>query len=434
MTVLTALGSFLVAVISDANFLVGIIVAVGLIVQKKSFSAVLGGAVRVAIGLLILSGGAAILTEVLAGLTPLIQQAFGTEGLLPSNESFLVLAMETFGADISLILVVSFLVNLLIARFTKWKYINLVTHHWLFAGAMLAVIFDAFAVENQWVIVLVSGCLAGFWATFIPAYLNRYMEKIVGSEPVAMGHFGGVAYLIGGVVGELFGDASHSMEEINIPKGFEFLKQDMVVTALITSLFFYAIVLIVPMEFMVQNGLIASGGFKILYAIENGLEFCAGITVLNQGVSMLLGEILPAFQGIAKVIVPNAKPALDCPVVMPYAPNAVTMGFIISTIFSIITTLVLQFLGGALVIPPVLQCFFIGGAAAVFANATGGRRGVILASAINGILFSALPLLLYQFTKASPGLEGLTIGDPDFVVLGSLMGFVLKGLQSIGLL
>jgi len=46
-----------------------------------------------------------------------------------------------------------------------------------------------------------------------------------------------------------------------------------------------------------------------------------GITVLLVGVRMLIAEIVPAFRGIALKVVPDAVPALDCPVVFDFAPD-----------------------------------------------------------------------------------------------------------------
>lgn len=42
---------------------------------------------------------------------------------------------------------------------------------------------------------------------------------------------------------------------------------------------------------------------------------------------MAIGEIVPAFKGIADRFVKGAKPALDAPTVFPFAPNAVIIGF-----------------------------------------------------------------------------------------------------------
>ena len=426
--------NFIVDVLGDANFLIAIIVAIGLIVQKKSFSQILSGAVKATIGLMVLNGGSGILMGPLNYLTPLVKEALNTDGMLPNNESFLAIANAEFGSSISLILLGSFAVNIIIARFTKWKYVNLVTHHGLFAGAMMAVIFANFGIDNLVITIGVSSVVAGFWSTLIPAYCNKYMEVACQGQPIAMGHYGGIAYLIAGFVGEHFGNAEESTENMELPKGLDFLKENVLMCSLIMTLVFIIMTFLVSHDFLVAQGMVAEDGFRVLFAITQGLTFGAGLSVLLQGVRMMLAEILPAFQGIAAKVVPDAKPALDCPVVMPYAPNAVVIGFLIATIFATITSLVILAMGGTMVIPPVIQCFFIGGAAAVLANAMGGRRGVIIASVINGIFASAFPLLLYQFTKGVEGLEAVTIGDQDFVLLGSIVGYILTGLQAIGVL
>ncbi|GAE81020.1 integral membrane protein [Cutibacterium acnes JCM 18920] len=56
------------------------------------------------------------------------------------------------------------------------------------------------------------------------------------------------------------------------------------------------------------------------------------MAVILFGVRIILGELIPAFQGIASKVVPGAIPALDCPIVFPYAQNAVLIGFISSFI------------------------------------------------------------------------------------------------------
>lgn len=69
------------------------------------------------------------------------------------------------------------------------------------------------------------------------------------------------------------------------------------------------------------------------------------------GVGMLLAEIIPAFKGIADKIVPNAKPALDAPVVFPFAPNAVIIGFLFSFLAGLGSMFILPVFGLALIVP-----------------------------------------------------------------------------------
>ena len=66
---------------------------------------------------------------------------------------------------------------------------------------------------------------------------------------------------------------------------------------------------------------------------------------------MMIAEIVPAFKGIADKVVPNAIPALDVPVIFPYAPNALLIGFIVAMITSIITLLLTSGMFPTVVIP-----------------------------------------------------------------------------------
>lgn len=72
--------------------------------------------------------------------------------------------------------------------------------------------------------------------------------------------------------------------------------------------------------------------------------------IILSGVPLIIGEIVPAFRSIVEKIVPNAKPDLDCPVVLPYAPNAVLIGFIVSFIDGIVGLFILGFIDASLML------------------------------------------------------------------------------------
>jgi PTS system ascorbate-specific IIC component len=169
-----------------------------------------------------------------------------------------------------------------------------------------------------------------------------------------------------------------------------------------------------------------SGGTNfIVYSLIQAITFAAGVYIVLAGVRILIAEIVPAFKGIADKIVPNAKPALDCPTVFPFAPNAVILGFISSFIAGLISMFLLPVLGLAVIVPGLVPHFFTGATAGVFGNATGGRRGAILGAFANGLLISFLPALLLPLLGAL-GFEKTTFGDSDFGVVGLILGYIMK--------
>ena len=79
----------------------------------------------------------------------------------------------------------------------------------------------------------------------------------------------------------------------------------------------------------------------ITYSLIQGITFAAGMIILLTGVRMILGEIIPSFKGIADKLAKGSIPALDIPMIFPYGPNALLIGFIIALITSIGTLFLL---------------------------------------------------------------------------------------------
>lgn len=140
---------------------------------------------------------------------------------------------------------------------------------------------------------------------------------------------------------------------------------------------------------------------------------------------MLIAEIIPAFKGIADKLVPNAKPALDCPTIFPFAPNAVIIGFLFSFLAGLLSMFALPLIGLKVIVPGLVPHFFTGAAAGVFGNATGGRIGSMAGAFANGIIISFIPAILLIF-MGDIGYEGTTFGDSDFGIVGIIIINILK--------
>jgi PTS system ascorbate-specific IIC component len=419
---------FLQDILSVPAILVGLAALVGLIALRKSFSEVLVGSIKATLGFLILVAGAVTLIGSLNNLSPMLETGFGIRGVVPNNEAIVALAQQTLGAETALIMIFGFIANILIARFTPLKYIWLTGHHTFYMAALLAAVLSTAGLRGA-PLVVIGAVILGFVEVLMPAWAMPIMRRITGGNDVALGHFGTLGYMVSAYTGMIFGrkpDDSDSIEHLKFPTGLSFLRDSLVATGLVMIIIFIIGALAAGPTYVQEK---LSGGQNFLvFAIIQGLTFTAGVAVILQGVRMILAEIVPAFQGIASKIVPQAKPALDCPVTFPFAPTAVLVGFISSFIAGIIGMLILGAIGATVIVPGLVPHFFVGGTAGVFGNATGGRRGCILGAFINGLIITFGAALLLP-VLGDLGFANTTFGDSDFQWVGILVGTIARLLR-----
>ncbi len=452
---------FIVNILSTPAILVGLLALLGLCLQGKPIEDVVKGTIKTIVGFLVLSAGAAFLqTGSLLAFGELFNFAFGMQGVVPNNEAVVADALQNFGTSSAIIMALGMVLNIVLARFSRMPYIFLTGHHTLYMACMIAVILGGAGHLEGWMLYVAGGCLLGLIMVLSPAYCQVTFRKVTGTEGIALGHFGGIGYWLAGLVGRAFADdpKRKSTEEISFPKRLIFLRDTTVSISLTMMVFFLVVVgvcvakgllgivppgtdaeaadaLLAPFGLTVANcGTLLDIGTEthtnwIVWALTSGMSFAGGVYVILSGVRLIVGEIVPAFKGIADKIVPGAKPALDCPIAFTYAPNAVIIGFLSSFVGGLVGLLVLNgvnaFVPVALILPGVVPHFFCGATAGVFGSAEGGLKGCVAGSFAHGLLITFLPAICMPVFSAL-GYVGTTFSDADFswmgIVFGNLVG------------
>ncbi|RDW21417.1 PTS ascorbate transporter subunit IIC [Oceanobacillus arenosus] len=428
MEFLTGTLEFLKDILSEPALLIGLMSLVGLVALKSPGHKILTGTLGPILGYIMLSAGAAFIVENLAPLGLMIEHGFNIQGVVPNNEAVVAAAQELLGVETMSILVLGLVLNIVIARFTKYKYVFLTGHHSFFMACLLSAVLGATGLEGAQLIII-GGFLLGAWSAISPAIGQKYTLKVTDGDEVAMGHFGSLGYYLSAWVGSKVGNPSDNTENIDIPEKWSFLRNTTIATA-ITMIFFYVISAIVAGPEFVST--LSNGTSPFLFAAMAGLKFAVGVAIVYAGVRMILADLIPAFQGIATKIIPNAVPAVDCAVFFTYAQTAVIIGFVCSFIGGVIGMLVLGFAGGVLIIPGLVPHFFCGATAGIYGNATGGRRGAIIGSFVNGLAITFLPAMLLP-VLGELGFANTTFGDFDFTVLGILIGQAGNALNMAGI-
>ena len=419
-------------ILTQASVIIGLVALLGLALQKKPVNELISGTLKTMLGFLVLSAGSSVMQTSLSSFGDMFNQAFGftnMSAVVASIEGINGQAMTDLGlgSEIAICLAGIFIVNIILARFSPFKYVFL-TGQALLWESTLCIVFAYFCGLTGVPLIIIASIVGGAFATLMPAFAQPVVRKITESDDIALGHFCTFGYMFTALIAtgtkKLLGGGKEakSTEELELPQSLSFM-QDSYLAVMVVMIPFY--IIIAAFAGPEASAEYAGDVNFIVYAFLQAMQFVVGLYVLLAGVRLLLAELVPAFQGISMKLVPNARPALDCPVLFTYAPNAVIIGFIFTTIGSLIGMVITGFMG-TLVIPGVMSNFFAGGTAGIFGNAIDGRRGAIIGGIFHGIFIMILPALLSPML-AQIGFVNMTCTDVDTVVTG----FFFMAIKSI---
>jgi len=411
----------LVQILSQPSILVALIALVGLLLQRKAAADLMKGTVKTFVGFLVLSAGAGVVVASLDPFGRMFSEVFGVQGVVPNNEAIVGPVLQEYGTVAALIFFFGMILNVVLARLTRFKYIYLSGHVALYQSAMIAVILMVAGFSP--VEAVIWGSIAEAVITTVsPAVVQPFMRRVTGNDKVALGHTGGFGIALSGLVAKATGgDPEKSTEKLSVPRSLGFVRDSTIVVALSMGLIFVVVALVAGPAYVQTE--ISDGQNYLLWAVMSAGQFAAGVFIILAGVRVILAEIVPAFKGISEKLVPNAKPALDVPITFTFAPNAVMVGFFSSLVAGILGMAVMGVAGSAVIIPGIVAHFMTGGASGVIGNAVGGRRGAVLGSFANGLLITVVPLLLLP-VLGEIGTANSTFGDSDYGVIGLYLGWL----------
>lgn len=456
--------SFFKDFIGTPAILIGLFAMLGAILLRKKANEIIMSFFKTAAGFLIIGGGATVLVAALSNFQVLFQDLFKIKGLIPNNDAFAGALFKEAPAIAqlgSIIMILAMVLNVALAFSSRFKYIYLSGHVLFYMSIMLAGVmtiganFDLSNPADYTIALISSGLIMAIYMVFSCAVTKKYVQRITNQDSISMAHTGNFGYFLSGLIGDGIGKLKKgkikSTEDINFPKWLLFFRNTFVSMAITMLIVF--LVVYVPEGIMYNLGIkeleqnadksfvnqtlaaLFGPSFKtnwLVVGILDAFTFAAGVEILLYGVRMAIGELIPCFKGISDKLVKDSKAGLDCPIVFPYAPNAVLIGFLSSLVAGIIGIGITVGLNLAnilipVIIPGIVAHFFLGATSGVFGNIKGGIWGAIVGSFVHGIIITLVPVIFAVANWVPLGQDGnplsLGWGDTDYL-LGVFPGII----------
>ncbi|WP_029200449.1 PTS ascorbate transporter subunit IIC [Oribacterium sp. NK2B42] len=452
MSILVEIWKFFTTyILRQAPYMVGFLTLIGYCLMGKKWYETLSGTIKAIVGFLILNAGSGGLTSnfrpILAGLrerfnlnAAVIDPYYGQNAVEAGVE-------EVFGKGFSqalTLLLIAFIVNILLVRFnkiTKCRSLFTTGHVQVqqAATAYWLILFALPALRNNdmTLLIVMAVILGSYWA--VGSNLTvKPMQELTDGAGFAIAHqqmFGiRLAYI---VADKFFGtDGGKKKREVKkvgemeMPGFFSIFNENMVCTAILMTVFFGIIMMVIGKDFFVENGSMKVDSFGF-YIINTSLQFAVYLAILQLGVRTFVTELTASFQGIADKLLPASVPGVDCAVCYGFGDsNAVTFGFLAGLTGQIVAILALIVMGSpTIIICGFVPVFFDNATIGLVANEKGGLKACLIIPFLSGLIqvFGAAFISGWVGLANYGGYLGMFDWDtvwPCFTVLMHYLGYI----------
>ena len=135
----------------------------GLILKKADSQAIIKGTIKTILGFIVLGAGAGVVQQSIVPFGDLFQLAFDMHGVVPNNEAIVSMGLTEYAVQTSSIFALGMCMNIVLARFSRRKYIFLTGHHALYMACLITIMLDIAGLEGWQLTVGVHCCSASSW-------------------------------------------------------------------------------------------------------------------------------------------------------------------------------------------------------------------------------------------------------------------------------
>lgn len=444
---------FATNILEQPAFMIGFIVLLGYILERKPWYECVSGFLKATVGYLILNVGSAGLVNSFRPILVGLRDRFNLSAMVTDpyfGQNAVTAGIEkTFGrtfADTMLLLLFAYIFNILLVRFSKWTKLRSVfttgnvqvqqaaTAFWLF-------LFCFPKMREVPILIVMSIVLGLYWAVGTNLTVGITQELTDGAG-FAIAHQQMFGIFFFAKLAEMWGKSNKKkgrksgkrLEDIELPGFMSMFNDNMVSTSILMIIFFGLILIVLGKPYLVHAKFMTADQSFLFYLLITALNFAVYLAILQLGVRTFVAELTESFQGISDRWLPGSVPGIDVAATLGFgdASNAATIGFMFGALGQfLMIILLLVFHSPTIVIAGFIPMFFDNAAIAVYAN----NRGGVVAAMLFPFLCGLIQIAGSAFIATWVGMAqyGGYIGMFDWATVWPFFTIIMKYAGYIGI-